>query len=551
MKVDVLQLVKYGGIAFSGLVFMAGAYALGRRHSYKHERPGRSVAQNAQIELTLEKLTLTEEDIARLMNSMELEMEKGLASDIDESADLKMIPTYVRHLPDGSERGKILAVDLGGTHYRVLEVELEDKDNVKINSKIFVVPETVRIGEGEQLFEYLAKCVVDFLKLRGLHQPHLSLAMGFTFSFPCQQMSLNAAKLITWTKDFRCADVVGTDVVSGLQSAINKHCVANVQVMSLVNDTVGTLMTCAYKYDSCYIGAIFGTGTNACYVEKLDRVQKWKPDERGPSQVIINTEWGALGDHGCLDFLRTEYDKQIDKASRNPGKQRFEKMISGMYLGELTRIILLDLIDKQLLFPGILSKSPQDTGYIDELFKEEHFTSHCLSDIEQDSGVAFTETKKKLESLGFRNPSYDDCAIVRSVCERVSKRAAVLSAAAIAVLINRIGKPKIEAGIDGSLFRHHPRFRKHMETQLHQLVHRNVKYRLVLSEDGSGKGAALVAAVADRIKRTGHNVLTERGIYDNIDPNDLSAGGSTTSGKLRYRNVSTPDYLSKAPSMKM
>lgn len=38
-------------------------------------------------------------------------------------------------------------------------------------------------------------------------------------------------------------------------------------------------------------------------------------------QVIINTEWGAFGDNGCLDFMRTEYDRELDTYSINPGKQ--------------------------------------------------------------------------------------------------------------------------------------------------------------------------------------------------------------------------------------
>ena len=38
-------------------------------------------------------------------------------------------------------------------------------------------------------------------------------------------------------------------------------------------------------------------------------------------QVIINTEWGAFGDNGALDFVRTDVDEAIDKESLNPGKQ--------------------------------------------------------------------------------------------------------------------------------------------------------------------------------------------------------------------------------------
>ena len=38
-------------------------------------------------------------------------------------------------------------------------------------------------------------------------------------------------------------------------------------------------------------------------------------------------EWGAFGDNGCLGFLLTEYDSEVDKTSLNPGKQVFEKMV--------------------------------------------------------------------------------------------------------------------------------------------------------------------------------------------------------------------------------
>jgi hexokinase len=36
---------------------------------------------------------------------------------------------------------------------------------------------------------------------------------------------------------------------------------------------------------------------------------------------MINTEWGALGDDGGLDFIMTDYDRQVDKHSINAGRQ--------------------------------------------------------------------------------------------------------------------------------------------------------------------------------------------------------------------------------------
>ena len=67
-------------------------------------------------------------------------------------------------------------------------------------------------------------------------------------------------------------------------------------------------------------------------------------------QVIINCEWGAFGDDGGLPC--TKFDDILDKDSANQGKQRYEKMISGMYLGELFRITLVELMHTGSLFDG-------------------------------------------------------------------------------------------------------------------------------------------------------------------------------------------------------
>lgn len=56
-------------------------------------------------------------------------------------------------------------------------------------------------------------------------------------------------------------------------------------------------------------------------MEKLDKVETWTEDRDEPSNVIVNTEWGAFGDNGVLEFVRTKWDLQVDANSLNPGKQ--------------------------------------------------------------------------------------------------------------------------------------------------------------------------------------------------------------------------------------
>lgn len=65
-----------------------------------------------------------------------------------------------------------------------------------------------------------------------------------------------------------------------------------------------------------------GTGSNACYVEKVKRAEQFD-GETTKESVLINTEWGAFGDNGALDFVRTQYDREIDEHSINRGKQLY------------------------------------------------------------------------------------------------------------------------------------------------------------------------------------------------------------------------------------
>ena len=78
--------------------------------------------------------------------------------------------------------------------------------------------------------------------------------------------------------------------------------------------------------------------------------------------MLINTEWGAFGERGTLDFITTEFDRDIDVNSVNPSKQLFEKMISGMYMGELARLVIEKAANLGLLFDGKLPNELKQRG---------------------------------------------------------------------------------------------------------------------------------------------------------------------------------------------
>merc|ERR1719192_1344364 len=244
---------------------------------------------------------------------MDSEMEKGLHPKTQDQADIKMFPTYVRSIPDGSEAGDFLALDLGGTNFRVLWVHIPPgkpeyhatgqngvhplaRGDIKMKSRIFVIPPHIMTGPGEELFDHIVKSLAIFMDKEGL-LGH-SLPLGFTFSFPLRQEGLDKGRLVTWTKGFSCDGVVGQDVVQMFHDAIHRYNITEsakvglekVKCVAIVNDTTGTLMACAHKNPHCLVGLIFGTGTNACYVEKLENVHTWDGDLDDPDEVLINTE---------------------------------------------------------------------------------------------------------------------------------------------------------------------------------------------------------------------------------------------------------------------
>ena len=66
-------------------------------------------------------------------------MDKGLSRHLNSEADLKMLPTYVCELPTGKESNDILALDLGGSNFRVLLIRLRENEPPQILNKVKII----------------------------------------------------------------------------------------------------------------------------------------------------------------------------------------------------------------------------------------------------------------------------------------------------------------------------------------------------------------------------------------------------------------------------
>lgn len=167
----------------------------------------------------IKEFAVTRETLEKLIISLNQSFNSELHS--EHGCDMKMLPTFVRHIPDGSEEGDYFALDLGGTNFRLLLVNIKNS-TVKVSIEIYSVSEELMRGTGEQLFDYIAKCLGEFVIAKN-GAGHKIGTVGFTFSFPAKQESLTSGLLLKWTKGFNVTGVVEKDVCELLLQAVKNR----------------------------------------------------------------------------------------------------------------------------------------------------------------------------------------------------------------------------------------------------------------------------------------------------------------------------------------
>lgn len=460
-------------------------------------------------------------------------------------------------------KGLYMAVDLGGTNFRVCSIQLHGNTTFSLTQSKVAIPRELMVAKtSKQLFAFLAKQIELFLKLH--HEDHYagtltrqqtgggSIAeeeifnLGFTFSFPVNQIGINKGMLMRWTKGFDIQDAVGKDVCALLQAEIDELHLP-VKVAALVNDTVGTLMARSYTSPGktgTLLGAIFGTGTNGAYVEKLDKVTKLTQSkdageyDKSTGEMIVNTEWGSF-DNSLRTLPNTPYDVELDEKSVNPGIQMFEKRVSGMFLGELLRLALLKLINDPAvpLFAddNSASNDVHSTTQIHDsspIYKQWGIDTSFLSVCAGDTSPGFRMLRQTLDKdYDISAVSAEDAEAVREIAGAIGRRAARLSAVAIAAIVINTGrldtgsgtatteqksgidpargdveideKNVIDVGVDGSLVEFYPNFEEHIREALREVpeigTQGEKRIRIGIAKDGSGVGAALIALVAGKV----------------------------------------------------
>ncbi|KAG6648485.1 hypothetical protein CIPAW_07G150700 [Carya illinoinensis] len=431
--------------------------------------------------------------LRHVADAMAADMRSGL--EIDGGSDLKMILSYIDSLPTGNEKGLFYALDLGGTNFRVLRVHLGGKEDGVIATEFeqVSIPQDLMFGTSEELFDFIASGLGKFAEREGgkfSMQSGRKREIGFTFSFPVRQTSIASGILIKWTKGFAVSGTAGRDVVACLNEAMERQGL-EMQVSALVNDAVGTLAGARYWDDDVMVAVILGTGTNACYIERMDAIPKLQSHVSSSGRTIINTEWGAFSKGLPL----TVFDRDMDAATINPGEQIFEKTISGMYLGEIVRRVLLKMAEEGALF-GDSSPEKLSTPFL--------LRTPDVCAMQQDDSDDLKVVGSILHDSASVESNVSARKIVVEVCDTIVKRGGRLAGAGIVGILQKMeedskglvfGKRTVVA-MDGGLYEHYPQYRRYLQDAVTELLGSELSKNVVIehSKDGSGIGAALLAA---------------------------------------------------------
>jgi hexokinase len=149
------------------------------------------------------------------------ELEAGLEN---EGENIPMNATWCMAFPTGDETGTYLALDMGGTNLRVCEIFLpEEKGEFDIIQSKYKLPEELKKGNADELWEYIADCLQQFVEAHHDEEENIeTLPLGFTFSYPAHQDYIDHAVLQRWTKGFDIDGVEGYDVVPQFEAALKK-----------------------------------------------------------------------------------------------------------------------------------------------------------------------------------------------------------------------------------------------------------------------------------------------------------------------------------------
>jgi hexokinase len=305
-----------------------------------------------------------------------------------------------------------------------------------------------------------------------------------------------------------------------------------IRIAAITNDTVSTFASMAYAVKAApnsrvAMGLIVGTGTNATVPMKLEDLHPAKKDDLADPEhvetVVINTEWTINGTENPLVELniKTPWDLTLDAQSDAPGFQPFEYMTAGRYLGEIVRLVFVDVLSKETgadIPPPLQKKNAIPTKFLSEVVARGSDIALALA--------LNTKYFPGLSNLDFWTPPR--AILLRDIAYAVQQRSSALIAAACVGLLDCVGDIRLDRNnpstkngngtrkneedeeelviaFAGGTISQYPEWQETCQNWIDTLVAKgspsNAGKRVVLKEalDGGIIGAGVLAGMTDEI----------------------------------------------------
>ncbi|KAI9843163.1 MAG: hypothetical protein M1838_002751 [Thelocarpon superellum] len=353
---------------------------------------------------------------------------------VTESA-ICMLPSYAHGLPSGDERGRCLALDVGGSTLRVAKVQLVGRQYQDRAGRIermlsFDIDYPVKTLEGTAFFDWMADRIAEMLALDGVEEGggDATIPLAVAWSFPVQETSSRDGAVLSMGKGFFASrGVMG----QGLHELIGQACERrhlNVQVGAIVNDALASLLAQAYVEDSPRLAILLGTGLNAAIqlpaemFESEPQETRPRPKERR-DRVTVNAELSMFGKD---IFPTTRWDDDLNRGNDLPDYQPFEQLVGGRYLGEILRLVVVEAMHSTDVFAG------NDTEGIRRPYS---LSTATMAVIESDTSSSLDMARAALQhTYPDLRISIKDLRFLQQISNAISHRAAGYLAAGIHAL---------------------------------------------------------------------------------------------------------------------
>nr|XP_027077715.1 probable hexokinase-like 2 protein isoform X2 [Coffea arabica] len=452
-------------------------------------------------------------------NDLAVDMQTGL---ISEQSKLGMFPFYSGSLPTGDEKGVYYGINLRGDNFLILRAQLGGKNEIlsEFQREEVQIPSRVISADSKELFDLIA---LELSKFVSLHEDLTGktklekLKLGFTISPPVDQAAASSCRGIDWRR--LTDDTVRTQMMTEINEALLKHGV-EMQVSAMVDEVIGCLAGARYYSRESVAALSLGMAVNAAYMESVQEVQKLQGQLSNSGEMAISVNWGNFS---SIHLPMTEFDASLDSESTNPGSgvgnldirclnshsksyeslpescfvlsQIFEKLISGMYLGEIVRKVLLKMAQEAALFGDNLPIK-LTIPYL--------LRSHDVAIMHQDTSEDYEMVDEKLKEIfEISNTTPVVREIVAEVCDIVAERGARLVGAGIMGIVKKLGRianKKSVITVEGGLYEHYRIFRNYLHSSVWEMLGSDLSDNVIIehSHGGSGAGALFIAASQTR-----------------------------------------------------